>query len=202
MTALPLTAEDMAAQLKALREAMPPTVPTRAVIAALEQLGLNQRTAYMRYGPAMRPADTSATINGPPMQPSQSPAVSGETVPSQVEPSAGKTGPGELAPSAPPAPTTTPKNDRNNLTDAQFREAGLTTLPDGKVVYKDTPEAKDAEIKAIEAVCPHLSLSDSLFKRLKEVGVIKYPGTMSDRINCLRGLSVEQLRYIRTGVRQ
>ena len=176
MTALPLTAEDMAAQLKALREAMPPTVPTRAVIAALEQLGLNQRTAYMRYGPAMRPADTSATINGPPMQPSQSPAVSGETVPSQVEPSAGKTGPGggelggqgPLADKSPPAP----------LID------------------------KDTEIKAIEAVCPHLSLSDSLFKRLKEVGVIKYPGTMSDRINCLRGLSVEQLRYIRTGVRQ
>ena len=176
MTALPLTAEDMAAQLKALREAMPPTVPTRAVIAALEQLGLNQRTAYMRYGPAMRPADTSATINGPPMQPSQSPAVSGETVPSQVEPSAGKTGPG--------------------VGDALVKDVA------DKAALQPPPAPKttvDAEIKAIEAVCPHLSLSDSLFKRLKEVGVVKYPGMMADRINCLRGLSVEQLRYIRTG---
>ena len=63
------------------------------------------------------------------------------------------------------------------------------------------PKTVDDEIKAIEAVAPHLTLPGPLFQRLKETGVVKYPGMMSDRINCLRGLSVEQLRYIRTGVR-
>ena len=163
MTALPLTPHDMAIQASELA-ALLTGAPESLTKTALEQLGLNQRTAYMRYGPAM--------------QPSQSPAVSGETVPSQVEPSAGKTGPG--------------------VGDALVKDVA------DKAALQPPPAPKttvDAEIKAIEAVCPHLSLSDSLFKRLKEVGVVKYPGMMADRINCLRGLSVEQLRYIRTGAR-
>jgi len=197
MTALPLTPQDMAIQASELA-ALLTGAPESLTKTALEQLGLNQRTAYMRYGPAMQPASINhgpaGDEPGTPLPtpggvavrtkaatsiPSQSPAVSGETVPSQVEPSAGKTGPG--------------------VGDALVKDVA------DKAALQPPPAPKttvDAEIKAIEAVCPHLSLSDSLFKRLKEVGVIKYPGTMSDRINCLRGLSVEQLRYIRTGVRQ
>jgi len=183
MTALPLTPQDMAIQASELA-ALLTGAPESLTKTALEQLGLNQRTAYMRYGPRMEPAPDPCTCTvfeadtDPkcPIHGSQSPAVSGETVPSQVEPSAGKTGPG--------------------VGDALVKDVA------DKAALQPPPAPKttvDAEIKAIEAVCPHLSLSDSLFKRLKEVGVVKYPGMMADRINCLRGLSVEQLRYIRTG---
>jgi len=155
----------------------------------------------------------------PEAKPSQSPAVSGETVPSQAEPSAGKTGPevaGACQPIAtPPAPKTThdtqpyvsPVQSRGGapLTKGVGEKPLQSPERDGNEGRQDeagnSVSLKDTEIKAIEVVCPHLSLSDSLFQRLKAVGVIKYPGTMSDRINCLRGLSVEQLRYIRTGVR-
>ena len=103
---------------------------------------------------------------------SPSPAVNGDSVVPSVGNSAGKTGPGA----------------------ASDPSTGIGQPPAPLI-------DKDSEIKAIEAVAPHLTLPGPLFQRLKETGVVKYPGMMSDRINCLRGLSVEQLRYIRTGVR-
>jgi len=186
MTALPLTPQDMAIQASELA-ALLTGAPESLTKTALEQLGLNQRTAYMRYGPAMRPADTSATINGPPMQPSQSPAVSGASVPSQAEPSAVRTGLGG------DGKTVGAERSGDPTWTGQSAPNAPTSPP--------APKTVDDEIKAIEAVAPHLTLPGPLFQRLKETGVVKYPGMMSDRINCLRGLSVEQLRYIRTGVR-
>ena len=94
MTApLPLTPFDMAGQLNDVRQLLP-HCSDALVVAALEQLGLNQRLAY-----------------------SQSPAPNGDTH-TPVEKQAGQPGPEASSPfspaSPPPAPKTTLRTDDPN----------------------------------------------------------------------------------------
>ena len=61
---LPLTPEAIKEQVIALQTGY--VGPESVLVSMIEQLGLNQRTAYMRYGPRMEPEGPTVTDNKTP----------------------------------------------------------------------------------------------------------------------------------------